>query len=184
LENIIVFNNAHKYSINNEIIQEKELNEVKNFLIKLDKFFNIFNLYKLNARWQLFLDFNNLHATNFPWGKIVAVNLLTNKINYSIPFGYRYFNGKKILGDINFGGILSTNGNIFFATGTPDKKIRAYNSSDGEELWSFTLSSTGTASPMTYMYQGKQYIIVNTSRGKYFGYDNDKENLIIAFSLH
>jgi hypothetical protein len=34
------------------------------------------------------------------------------------------------------------------------------------------------------MYQGKQYIIVNTSRGKYFGYDNDKENLIIAFSLH
>lgn len=184
LENIIVFNNAHKYSINNEIIQEKELSEVKNFLIKLDKFFNIFNLYKLNARWQLFLDFNNLHATNFPWGKIVAVNLLTNKINYSIPFGYRYFNGKKILGDINFGGILSTNGNIFFATGTPDKKIRAYNSSDGEELWSFTLPSTGTASPMTYMYQGKQYIIVNTSRGKYFGYDNDKENLIIAFSLH
>ena len=83
------------------------------------------NLIFETARWQLFLDLYKDFASIPPYGKINAINKSTGELNWEIPFGQKITsNGNIVGGDINFGGILTTSGNIFFATGTPDKFIK------------------------------------------------------------
>ena len=92
--------------------------------------------------------------------------------------------GKIIKGDFNFGGVLSTAGNLLFATGTPDKFIRAYNSKSGDTLWEHKLPAAGSSSPITYSYKGEQYVLVNAGGGKFFGFDKKLSDRIIAFKLN
>ena len=40
------------------------------------------------------------------------------------------------------------------------KKFRAYDKATGKVLWEMELPSGTTGGPMTYMYEGKQYIVV------------------------
>ena len=88
------------------------------------------------------------------------------------------------MGDKNFGGVLSTAGNLFFATGTPDKFLYAYDSKSGEKIWEYQLPFAGSSSPMTYYYEGEQYILVNSGGGKFFGYDENLGDQMIAFKLN
>ena len=130
------------------------------------------------------MDENKLPASPPPWGKIVAIDINSGKINWSIPFGYRSISSsKKIKGDINFGGVLSTRGNIFFATGTPDEYARAYNSLNGEEIWKFKLPVAGSAPPMTYLHEDEQYVVFNASGGRFFGFSDQLGDYLIAFKL-
>ena len=65
-----------------------------------------------------------------PWGKITALNLNNGKIIWQIPFGeYEELTKKNfpITGTFNYGGVAATAGEIVFATGTLDNKIRGYN---------------------------------------------------------
>ena len=142
------------------------------------------NLLREFGSWQLFLDKDKLPASTPPWGKINAIDINTGKINWSIPFGARKIQKKTILGDINFGGVLSTAGNLLFATGTPDKFLYAYNSKSGQKIWEYKLPFAGSSSPMTYNYNGEQYIIVNSGGGKFFGYDENLGDQMIAFKLN
>ena len=64
-----------------------------------------------------------------------------------------------------------------------DKKIYIYNSLNGEKLWHKTLKFSGSSPPMTYSHNGKQYIIINSSGGKYHGYEKEFGDLIYAFKL-
>ena len=114
-----------------------------------------------------------------------AIDINTGKINWSIPSGFRKTkSGKTIKGDFSFGGVLSTAGNLLFATGTPDKYIRAYDAKLGKKLWEFELPSAGSASPITYFYKGDQYILVNAGGGKFFGFDEKLGDQIIAFKVY
>ena len=45
------------------------------------------------------------------------------------------------------------------APGAGGRKFRAYDKATGERLWEIELPSGTTGAPMTYMYQGKQYIL-------------------------
>ena len=67
---------------------------------------------------------------------------------------------------------------------TPDKNIIAYKSSDGNELWRKKLEYAGSSPPMTYMYKGEQYLIVNSSGGKYYGFEKEMGDAIYAFKLN
>jgi glucose dehydrogenase len=49
--------------------------------------------------------------------------------------------------------------------GTLDKKIRAFNSLNGQELWSFNLPYAGFTPPTIYQVDSKQYILVVSSGG-------------------
>jgi quinoprotein glucose dehydrogenase len=40
------------------------------------------------------------------------------------------------------------------------RKFRAYDKATGERLWEFELPAGTTGAPMTYMFDGKQYIVV------------------------
>ena len=71
----------------------------------------------------------------------------------------------------------ATVGNLIFASGTEDKKIRTFDSLSGEELWSYKLPFIDTASPSIYMVDNKQYILIPA-----FDYQNN-EDAPQAFSI-
>jgi len=184
LNNLENYNYSHSYTKDMPKISENELKSVKNYFNKHDKILKKFNLLREFGTWQLFLDKDGLPASSPPWGKINAIDINTGKTNWSIPFGTRKTPKREINGDINFGGVLSTAGNLFFATGTPDKFLYAYNSKSGKKIWEYQLPFAGSSSPMTYYYRGEQYIVVNSGGGKFFGYDKNLGDQIIAFKLN
>ena len=178
------FAHEHKYISDKIDISDSDLSELRKFFIEKDKKAQNDLTLDISATWQLLLNDDGTFASEPPWGKITAFNLNTYDINWQMPFGFKMIeNNKKILGDINFGGLLSTQGNIFFATGTPDKFIRGYNSKNGNELWSYKMNQAGSAPPMTFFFNGNQYLIVNASGGRFYGYENDISDHIYAFKL-
>ena len=185
LENKNLFENSHKYVDISLDIKDTELDTLKEFFKINDKFYFENNLIFETARWQLFLDLYKDFASIPPYGKINAINKSTGELNWEIPFGQKITsNGNIVGGDINFGGILTTSGNIFFATGTPDKFIRSYDSKTGNKLWQFKMDYAGSSPPMTYLYNDEQYIIVNSSGGRFFGYEEKLGDEIYAFKIN
>ena len=91
-------------------------------------------------------------------------------------------------GTENFGGVTATAGNIVIATGTLDKKIYVFDSTNGKTLYKKTLPFIGSAPPSTYLYDGEQYIILHASGGTTLkrGYPNlvKTGNKLIAFKLN
>jgi len=173
---------SHKYAENIEI-SDKELSLLREYFKAHDKYLKENNLLKLSATWQLLLDKHGEFASKPPYGKLTAFDISTGKITWQIPFGEKLINNQIIKGDMNFGGVLSTAGNISIATGTPDKNVYIFNSSNGEELWRTKLKFAGSSPPMTYLYKGEQYIIINSSGGRFYGYEKNFGNLIYAFKL-
>ena len=113
-------------------------------------------------------DLNGYPGSKPPWGTVTALNLDTGKIIWKVPFGY--YEELKIMnepdtGTVNFGGATATAGGLVFATGTLDKLIRAFDTENGKELWSYKLPYIGSAPPTSYEVNGEQYIIVPASGG-------------------
>ena len=101
-----------------------------------------------------------------PWGKLTALNLNSGKIIWSVPFGeYEELSKKNIptTGTFNYGGATGTAGGLVFATGTLDNKIRAFDTLNGNELWSFKLPFSGSSPPTIYKYKNEQYILVTAT---------------------
>ena len=65
----------------------------------------------------------------------------------------------------NWGGILTTRGNLLFSGGTTDRFFRAHNASTGEELWRFRTNSGIIGVPSTFSVNGKQYVAVQSGWG-------------------
>ena len=183
LRNLEEFKKSHSYVGSQIEVTDNELKILSKYFGKYDNILKKTKLLDVTAKWQLLLDKNKLPASIPPWGKIIAINIYDGSINWEINSGYRQSQGEKISGDMIFGGVLSTGGNIFFATGTPDKKIRAYSSNNANELWSSELPVAGSSAPMTYSHNGKQYIIVNSTGGRFFGFSKEMGNFILAYSL-
>ena len=102
-----------------------------------------------------------------PWGTLTALNLNTGKIKWQIPLGhYEELKNKGIItGTENYGGATATLGGLVFAAGTIDKFVRAFDTLNGEELWSYKLPYIGSAPPSSYEINGEQYIIIPASGG-------------------
>lgn len=185
LNDVKKFNYSHKYA-KTANLTEKNLEHLKDYFISRDNYLFKNDLLITSGIWQLILDKNGNHASIPPNGKITAFSTLNGKMNWQIPFGKtKISETKKVDGSINFGGLLTTKGNIVFATGTTDNKIYALNSKNGNILWEYEMLYAGSSPPMTYFYKGNQYIIVNSSGGRFYGYDNKIfGDQIYAFKLN
>ena len=134
-------------------------------------------------------DLNNYPGVKPPWGTLTAMNLNTGKIIWQVPLGYYEDLKSKgiITGTENFGGATATAGGIVFAAGTLDKLIRAFDSENGTELWSYKLPYIGSAPPTIYEVNGDQYIIIPASGGtvlKIFYKDLvEQGDAIVAFKI-
>ena len=84
-------------------------------------------------------------------GKVVAMNMRTNKKVWEAPFGH---------GDLCYSGVMSTQGGLVFV-GRNNGTFQAYSDTTGKLLWSSPkLVASIAAPPMTYSVNGKQYVAV------------------------
>ncbi|MBM4184205.1 MAG: PQQ-dependent dehydrogenase, methanol/ethanol family [Gemmatimonadetes bacterium] len=65
----------------------------------------------------------------------------------------------------NWGGVLTTAGDLVFAGGTSDRYFRAFNARTGEQLWQFRTNSGVIGVPSTFSVDGVQYIAVQSGWG-------------------
>jgi quinoprotein glucose dehydrogenase len=99
-----------------------------------------------------------------PWGVMVAVDLSSGKIVWRKKIGTTedIAPGGLALkfGTPNIGGPAISQGGLIFHSGTLDYYLRAYDITTGHELWRSRLPAGAQATPMTYEYQGRQYVVV------------------------
>ncbi len=102
-----------------------------------------------------------------PWGKLVAVDLIQGTIDWQVPLGSVNELGPVKLpfqvnwGTPNLGGGIATAGGLFFIGATMDRQFRAFSTATGKQLWRYQLPIDATATPMTYTYNGRQYVVIN-----------------------
>lgn len=122
-----------------------------------------------------------------PWGQLHAVDMRDGKIFWSVPLGTtedvaplsQYLLGKS--GAPNLGGPVSTDGGLVFIGAAMDNYLRAFDSRTGAELWKGRLPAGGQATPMTYMWRGKQYVVIAAGGHEKLG--TKRGDQLVAFAL-
>ena len=132
-----------------------------------------------------FSDPDGYPATAPPWGTLNAVNLNTGEYAWKIPFGeYPELaaQGMKNTGTENYGGPLVTAGGLLFIGATNyDKKFHAFDKATGKLLWETTLPFAGNATPITYQFQGRQFVVIAAGGGK--DLKSKSGGVYVAFAL-
>jgi quinoprotein glucose dehydrogenase len=117
-----------------------------------------------------FQDPEGYPAVKPPWGTLNAIDLNTGKYLWSRPLGeYPTLaaQGQKDTGSENYGGPIVTAGGVLIIGATVfDNKIRAFDADTGRQLWEAALPFAGNATPVTYMVDGRQYVVIAASGGK------------------
>jgi quinoprotein glucose dehydrogenase len=91
-----------------------------------------------------------------PWGVLTAVDTQTGRVRWQVPLGE--MGGQP--GAINLGGPILTAGGLTFIGATVDGYLRAFATESGKELWKAKLPASARATPMTYVHQGRQYVVI------------------------
>ncbi len=114
-----------------------------------------------------------------PWGGLTAVDLEQGEILWDVPLGsIESMLPVSIpwnLGTPNLGGPIITAGGLIFVAATMDERLRAFDIDNGDVLWNTKLPAGGQTTPMTYEFEGRQYLVIhfgghpalNTPRGDY-----------------
>ncbi|WP_203595089.1 MULTISPECIES: PQQ-binding-like beta-propeller repeat protein [unclassified Salipiger] len=103
------------------------------------------------------------------WGNITAVDYNTGDIAWQVRTA-----------EPMIGGVLATAGGLVF-TGEGNGLFKAYDSSNGGELWRFQAGAGVNAPPSSYTVEGQQYIVVAAGGNSQLNYK--RGNNIIAFTL-
>ena len=136
-----------------------------------------------NNAWHEFLTSDGLPASNPPYGYIAKLNLTNGKVIWKSTFGYKEVNGKlEKLGTENFGGLAVNAAGLIFATGTEDRKAYIYDTDTGNELWSFDMDAAGSAPPILFSIDGKQYVSFLSTGGQYYNFKK-KGSTLYTFSI-
>lgn len=105
-----------------------------------------------------------LPCTPPPWGVLAAVDLVSGEIVWRQTIGTTEDlapGGLALdLGTPAIGGPIVTAGGLIFIGGTLDDYLRAFDVASGRELWKGRLPAGGQATPMTYEYEGRQYVVI------------------------
>ena len=126
-----------------------------------------------------FLAPSGLPCTAPPWGTVTAVDLFTGEKAWDEPLG-TWIPGKST-GTITLGGPMVTAGGLVFTSAAMDNALRAFNSDTGQELWTWDLPAGGQATPMTYVVNGKQYIVI--AAGGHGKLGTKQGDYVLAFAL-
>ena len=138
--------------------------------------------YQMNG-YNRFLDKDGYPGIKPPWGTLNALDLKSGKLLWKVPLGNHEelsIDAVERTGTENYGGPLVTKGGLVIIAATKDSKIHAYDKQTGELLWEAALPVPGYATPATYLYQGKQYIVIACGGGKIGSPSGDS---YVAFAL-
>ncbi len=103
-----------------------------------------------------------------PYGRIFAMDLNTGTLMWSRAIGnitqsgdLGFAKGWDLeVGTPIYGGLMTTRGGLIFQTGTFDKAFRAIDIRTGETLWHDRLPNQASSTPITYMIDGTQYVVI------------------------
>jgi quinoprotein glucose dehydrogenase len=121
-----------------------------------------------------------------PWASLVAVDMVEGSIRWSVPLGTL----DKLMpvpiplefGTPVAGGPVVTAGGLVFIGATLDERLRAFDVETGEELWKVALPTTANATPMTYMADGRQFVVV-AAGGHMWQYPKGIDDYLLAYAL-
>jgi quinoprotein glucose dehydrogenase len=116
-----------------------------------------------------------------PWGNLTAINVNTGAIAWQSVLGVTEELAEPKTGRPNVGGPIITGSGLIFIGATDDKRIRAFDTRNGEELWNFKLPASLYGTPMTYSVRGRQYVAAVTTGG--FWGERASSDELVAFAL-
>lgn len=120
-----------------------------------------------------------------PWGVLAGIDLSSGEIIWrrahgttedlapggiALPFGTP-----------TIGGPIITGGDLIFIGAALDDYLRAFSVVDGTELWKARLPAGPQATPMTYEFDGRQYVVI--AAGGHGSAGTRKGDHVIAFAL-
>jgi quinoprotein glucose dehydrogenase len=122
-----------------------------------------------------------------PWGQLHAIDMHDGKILWSVPLGTtedmapfsEYLLGKT--GTPNLGGPMATAGGLVFIGAAMDDYLRAFDAKTGAEIWRGRLPAGGQATPMSYVWKGRQYVVI--AAGGHSKLGTKRGDQVIAFAL-
>lgn len=120
-----------------------------------------------------------------PWGELIAIDMDSATIKWRSNLGSTRdmapLGIARPWGVPNVGGPIVTAGGLVFIGATVDDYLRAFDLQSGKELWKGRLPAGGQATPMTYSWKGRQYVVIAAG-----GNARSKTRLgdeIVAFAL-
>lgn len=138
------------------------------------------------AEMGLFLSPLGVPCTPPPFGTVTAIDMDSGKVKWQVPLGQSKYFGLTApsffeWGSPNIGGPIVTGGGLVFIGGSLDAKLRALDVTTGQELWQHSLAAPGMTVPMTYLSQGKQYVVI--AAGGNSRVTSDISDAVMAFTL-
>lgn len=125
-----------------------------------------------------------------PYGTLTAIDMKTQQIAWQVPVGTVEDTGPLgirmhlpiPIGLPTLGGTLSTQGGLVFIAGTQDFYLRAFDSSNGAEIWKARLPVGSQGGPMTYVSPktGKQYVVITAGGARQ---STDRGDYVVAYTL-
>lgn len=112
--------------------------------------------YGMHREWLVAPDKQPCNAP--PWGALVAFDLGTGKLRWQAAIGSMGDGWPE--GSVSLGGPMATAGGLIFSAGTLDPHLRAFDSDTGRKVWETELPATAQSTPMTYQWNGRQYIVI------------------------
>lgn len=127
-----------------------------------------------------------LPCTRPPWSRMVAVDLVTGTLAWSRPLGTIADLAPApvpnlALGVPGLGGPLQTGGGLVFIGAAAENVLRALDARTGAELWQAPLPAAPIATPMTYVLDGVQYLVI--AAGGHPGLTDTRGDALVAFRL-
>ena len=126
-----------------------------------------------------------LPCTPPPWGVLAGIDVAKGEIVWRRTLGtIEDLSGgllKTKLGTPNLGGPILTAGGVGFIGATLDHYLRAFAIETGDELWRARLPAPAMATPMTYEWEGRQYVVIYA--GGYSRAETALSDELIAFAL-
>ncbi len=120
-----------------------------------------------------------------PWGMLTAVDLARGELLWEsvlgtvrdispVPLPFR-------LGTPNLGGPMVTSSGLVFIGAAMDDYLRAFDAETGEELWKGRLPAGGQATPMSYVRNGRQFVVI--AAGGHARMGTTLGDTLVAFAL-
>ena len=120
-----------------------------------------------------------------PWGTLAAINLRDGSLAWEVPLGLVADPAEVPdavgWGSPNLGGPTTTGGGLVFIAATFDPVFRAFDVKTGELLWQDPLPAGGQATPMSYAFEGRQYVVI--CAGGHGRMGNQLGDAVVAYAL-
>ncbi|MGD0143737.1 MAG: pyrroloquinoline quinone-dependent dehydrogenase [Rhizomicrobium sp.] len=122
-----------------------------------------------------------------PWGMLHAIDMRDGHVLWEVPLGTtedmlpfsEYLLGA--IGTPNLGAPIVTAGGLVFIGAAMDDYLRAFDAATGKELWRGRLPAGGQATPMTYVWKGRQYVVI--AAGGHAKLGTKRGDQLVAFAL-